>query len=590
MSGEPLWSAVLTAICSYLRLWASTCPNDRHADCVHSGQYLARLFRTWGFPPRRFIPTAEEEAIIIQRIRELWAQNHNGQVIVEVLQDEGWELSERSVTNLRRKHGLHMRGLQQYQTTIENYVADEPVAPEAPATYKPAQDAQNISAYDGSYMPGPMQQLQNYAAEDNSQPTYTETPAPPTTISRERRATKRMLELLEESDRLLETRKRRRRIRGRGLLPADAPGLPPRNKSETTIDECKVFLELDNEMYQALRAQYVEICDEAGIVKKTLCQPGVWDASKDRLIRENAHLHMIMNTPNAQADKVANALEVVCAAVTKHIRDQNKRISIQDANNALGLDPHQSKHVRALYYQILDADGFTTRMECGMDRWERNFQMWLSRSPELSRIRDRGIDAQTQKYLNVLTRDAMKRLNEGRTKTDPNVRQAKDDRNYGPGPGPANRNRNQSRAKNTATRASAGGKRRSGPGAVLDPNLLNANAPPPLPPVNTPAFFRLAPNSRLVGNHPKMWLGKLEHATVESLHKAATSKVGAAKVGKIQGVVKTGEGPEGGGLPGGPEEGFEINYVIENRDELSAYLDAAGEKVVFIVELSGGYA
>ena len=47
-----------------------------------------------------------------------------------------------------------------------------------------------------------------------------------------------------------------------------------------------------------------------------------------------------------------------------------------------------------------------------------------------------------------------------------------------------------------------------------------------------------------------MWLGKLEHATVESLHKAATSKVGAAKVGKIHGVVKT--GGEGGSEAEGP--------------------------------------
>lgn len=554
---------------------------------MHSGQYLTRLFRAWGFPPRRFIPTAEEEAIISQRIRELWTQNHNGQAIVEILQDEGWELSERSVTKLRRKHGLHMRGLQKYETSIENYVADEPAAAEAPATYTPVQDNAASIGYDGAYMPDHMQQLQDYAAGYNPQPTYSETPAPLNASPRERRPTKRMLELLAESDKLLESRKRRRRIRGRGLLPPDAPGLPPRNKSETTIDECKVFLKLDNEMYQALRTQYLDICNDAGIVKKTLCEPGVWDASKCRLIRENAHLNVIMNTPNPQADKVANALEVICAAVTKHIRDQSKRVSISDANNALGLNPDQSKRIRAVFYQIVQADGFTSRMECGNDRWEHNLQTWYSRCPELSRIRDRGIDAQTQRYLSVLTRDAMKRLNEGRTKKDPDVRQVQGDGHYGPGPGPANRNRNKPAIKGTATRANAGGKRKSGAGANLDPNLL---APPPLPPVNTPVFFRLAPNSRLVGNHPKMWLGKLEHATVESLHQAATSKVGAAKVGKIQGVVKTGEGPEGGGLPGGPEEGKEINYVIENRDELSAYLDAAGEKVVFIVELSGGYA
>ncbi len=91
------------------------------------------------------------------------------------------------------------------------------------------------------------------------------------------------------------------------------------------------------------------------------------------------------------------------------------------------------------------------------------------------------------------------------------------------------------------------------------------------------AYFRLAPDSQLVGHHPRMWLGKLAGANMGELMKAATSKAGAGRVTKINGVVKD-------------ENGTEDSWLIENDDELEVYLGEAGEKATFVVLLEGGYA
>jgi hypothetical protein len=96
-------------------------------------------------------------------------------------------------------------------------------------------------------------------------------------------------------------------------------------------------------------------------------------------------------------------------------------------------------------------------------------------------------------------------------------------------------------------------------------------------PASIAAYFRLAPNSQLVGHHPRMWLGKLAGANIEELRKAATAKAGAARVAKIHGVAKS----EGGG---------EDSWLIESGEELEVYLSEAGEKATFVVLLEGGYA
>ena len=91
------------------------------------------------------------------------------------------------------------------------------------------------------------------------------------------------------------------------------------------------------------------------------------------------------------------------------------------------------------------------------------------------------------------------------------------------------------------------------------------------------AYFRLGPGSQIVGNHPRMWLGKLANASIVELKKAAASKAGAARVTKVNGIAKNADGGED-------------SWLIENDDELEVYLGEAGEKATFVVVLEGGYA
>lgn len=97
------------------------------------------------------------------------------------------------------------------------------------------------------------------------------------------------------------------------------------------------------------------------------------------------------------------------------------------------------------------------------------------------------------------------------------------------------------------------------------------------PSESIPAYFRLSPSSNLVGNHPRMWLGKLALPDMTELRKAATCKAGAATLAKVQGIVKN-------------LDGSEDSYQIDGDDELGVYLEAAGEKSTFVVVLEGGYA
>jgi hypothetical protein len=129
----------------------------------------------------------------------------------------------------------------------------------------------------------------------------------------------------------------------------------------------------------------------------------------------------------------------------------------------------------------------------------------------------------------------------------------------------------------------------------LDPELsIFAPAPPVVSPIPLPveAEFHLSPESRLTGYHPKVWTGELMKCSVASLHKAGTGKIGAAQVVQVIGMIKSG----GEAGADDDEDGGETTerYMIETDNDLAAYLHntkvAADEKLLFEVELSGGYA
>lgn len=258
----------------------------------------------------------------------------------------------------------------------------------------------------------------------------------------------RQEQLQLESDEKWRTRKRRRRTRGWAGLPADAPGEPPRFPSETTIDEAKAYLELDNEMYRHVRERFAQICKEQDVVKKTIAGPEKWAEIVRQLISESEHLTGIFEQEPDVFSSVdalfrpkgqrALSIDVICMDVTKRLRTMDSRMTLADAKNILGMNPEQTRHLRSAFAAKLKADHFTNKHEAGEQHWAELKTAWVNESELLSRTLAAGeADPEYSRKLRameVLARDVMKRQQQEKTAKDPT---RKKQVHQGPGPGPA---------------------------------------------------------------------------------------------------------------------------------------------------------
>ncbi|TKA41626.1 hypothetical protein B0A54_06514 [Friedmanniomyces endolithicus] len=550
----------------------------------------ARLFRRqftdkWHFPPRKEKRKPEDEAAIVERMRQLWEQNMLVAKMQETLDDEGWGVGLSEFQKLRRINGFtrrvndgaHVGASARKRKRGEAEVMEEPG--DQAWTVMGSSAGATISAY--------------------SKPGMSQGEAT--------RRANRLAQIQFDSDNALLTRRRRRRIRNYGHLPPDAPNMAPRYNTETTLDECKAFLHLNNDMYTAIRQDYEVICRDMGIErKKTFLSNGMWQASKDRLVRENMHLSGVMHPLQPDLDRKATAVDVICSDVTKRMRDQPKRLTVADANNGLGLNPSDSKELRKMFYGILDDDQFTTRLACGDEHWNELRLIWNASSPLLQQVMAEG-DPHKIRCVDVLCRDATKRRNDDYVRKGPNRREPQQ-RVSGPGPGsaraPAAAKKGKTavtptkpapavakepkktptkkvtkiHAKKSAAACALGTQAQPIDADRLDPALSAMSNPyTAVEPLSIPVYFRLSPQSQIIGHHPRLWLGKLTARTVSAVHQAATSKAGAAQVTKVHGLIKN-------------EDESEDSYLIEGDEELDVYLGAAGEKASFLVVLEGGYA
>ena len=416
-------------------------------------------------------------------------------------------------------------------------------------------------------------------------------------------------------------------------MPADPEG-PPRFPSETTIDESKAYLNMDNDLYRQVREQFQSICEEEGVLKKTIAGPDKWAEVKDRLIRENAHLQNVFwndsqphqqNGQPSKHDQKALSLDVICTDVTKRMRTLECRMTIAEAKNALSINPEESRQIRHAFYATLKADHFTSKLEAGNSHWNELKEQWIAESDLLQRILAPG-DADPnhelkKKALEVLCRDVMKRHRDDQTKRDP---ARKKQINTGPGPGPAPPSinshalpRSYSSTTNIVIRQEqheSNNQPQTQPQPLshpsdlqIDPSLLlAANDPsvmhghhdtysPPYAdpgyasashaqaavPAPIPVYFRLHPHSSLpLGAHGKqLWLGALQVGTVAEIRSLAMREHPGTIVVRIEGVV-THRGGEG-------HSEREMVYAIDDEAELGGYLaHVAGGKVTFVVMLA----
>jgi hypothetical protein len=332
--------------------------------------------------------------------------------MLRTLNEEGFDIRERELMRVRAKNRWLLRVPNGMKTKKAD--TDQEVINQLQQALYP--DGQLADAE------GEDEPLEDMSMQGQTAPRSGRAESPPLSPEVLQKRQERFAKLEAESAERWATRKRRRRTRGWAGLPADPPG-PPRFPSETTIDESKSFLSLDNRLYRDIRARFQRICEEADIIKKTIAGPERWEAAKDRLIQESPHLQTVFwtNEDNQEAKKLA--LDVVCGDVTKRMRTLERRMTIAEAKNALGVNPEESRQLRNAFYQTLKADHFTSKLEAGEEHWKELKAQWISGSQLLQNILAPGsADPQHQekvKAIEVLCRDVMKRLRDDQTKRDP---------------------------------------------------------------------------------------------------------------------------------------------------------------------------
>jgi hypothetical protein len=426
----------------------------------------------------------------------------------------------------------------------------------------------------------------------------------------------RQQQLQRESVEKWNARKRRRRTRGWAGLPADAPGEPPRFPSETTLDESKAYLSLDNKLYRQVREQFQILCSEQGVIKKTIAGPEKWARIKEQLIQQNAHLLNVFQQDNEARQQTgtmstpsnlkALSIDVICMDVTKRMRTLDNRMGIPEAKNALGLNPAQTREVRTVFYHNLKADHFTNKLEAGDAHWNELKATWVQESPLLTQILAAG-DADPQyaekvKAVEVLARDVMKRLRNENCQKDPS---RKKQVNQGPGPGPAppsvlphaskTHMQNRQKPPNTNTNplpmhsTNTNLPSMSSSDFQIDPTLLLAATSasalpvpshlqssgrvhhnpytlhPTLLGVPLPIYFRLHPHSSTSMPHKTVWLGIMQQGTVAELKGLAMREHPGTSVLRVEGVMVFNSGEQG--------QDREASIRIDEEEELGAYLE-----------------
>ncbi|KAK7520511.1 uncharacterized protein IWZ02DRAFT_266346 [Phyllosticta citriasiana] len=562
-------------------------------------------FKRWDFPSKQ--NPAHKNPVLVARVKELWEANTSQRDMLQILNDEGFELRERELMRVRAKNRWLLR--------VANGMKGTPTMPQP----------QGIASLSDELMT----EMQNAVGQENSRTgAAPESPAPIEPASEQspevlRERQDRLEKRKQESEERWASKKRRRRTRNWAGLPPD-PAQPPRYPSETTIDESKAYLNLDNEKYRELRDQFQAICGEEGVIKKRLAGPEKWKGVKDRLIAENEHLSGVFARDHAgeEGDKRALSLDVICTDVTKRMRTMDRRMTVAEAKNIIGVNPEESRVIRNDFYNLLKADQFTSKLEMGVEHWEKLKERWISNSPILQRILAQGgggdQQAQKLKALEFLCRDVVKRLHDDLSKRNPSGKKLL---NNGPGPGPAPpkvgqsiargptlQNRGPSPAKQAPLGyAQATSSTAAPPQAAdlqIDPSLLLAandladqqseecsrqasseaeymepqpglefayyTGPAPTP---IPVYFRLHQHSQ-IQTEPRIWLGALTSGTMEELRGLSTRAHPGSSVVRIEGVVK------GSDLK-------EVNYPIDDNEELGGYLaHMSSGKVTFAVQLA----
>lgn len=528
------------------------------------------------------------------RVKQLWETNTSQRDMLRVLNEEGFQIKERELMRVRAKNRWLLRvpnGVKAQQAVLSS-------------AQLPEDDGLLALQQEVYKSPDSYNEPETFQTEPAISPNQSPGLSPEVVAKRKERLDR----LKAESAERWAARKRRRRTRGWAGLPADPPG-PPRFPSETTIDESKRYLDLDNVGYRQIRDRFQNICEKAGFIKKTIAGPEKWQEAKNTLIQESEHLQRVFWEDPNQLEAKSLALDVVCTDVTKRMRTLERRMTIAEAKNALGVNPEESRQIRNAFYNTLKNDHFTSKLEAGDEHWKELKEQWIGESELLQRILAPGpVDPENDtklRAMEVLCRDVMKRLRDDQTKRDPSRRRKVTPTNI-----------HVSDTGNTgivesfdsdfsngistlASQALASAPISSGDltDIQIDPSLLQAAndtsftasahpdssntfsyVDPMLDSSITmpiPVYLSISPESELhAGSKP--WLDKLSTRSITELRQLVSTKFPASAVVRVEAF-------------DGDANGNNMAFVVDDDDELYGYLNhTQGRKASFAFCLSHG--
>ncbi|EDN96103.1 hypothetical protein SS1G_12309 [Sclerotinia sclerotiorum 1980 UF-70] len=554
-------------------------------------------FKKWEFPSKQ--NPAHRNEPLVQRVKELWDINTSQREMLRILNEEGFEIKERELMRVRAKNRWLLRvpngnkSKKLMDQDVENQLQQ--------AFYNNGQLLEGEQQ-----MEGQMEDLPPTSSTPKNNNSRAESPplSPEVMAKRQERYAK----LQAESAERWAARKRRRRTRGWAGLPADPPG-PPRFPSETTIDESKSFLSLDNRLYRDIRERFQRICEEAGIIKKTIAGPERWEAAKDRLIQESEHLQSVFWNNDENLDPKKLALDVVCGDVTKRMRTLQRRMTIAEAKNALGAmevlcrdvmkrlrddqtkrDPTRRKKFDSTFQPGQNMEQFHHSQE-GAPNFQPDPQEALIQTAAHAHAHSQN-QAQSHMQAQESHMQAQARQAQAQAQAHAHAQsQAQAQAQVQPQP-----------QAHTPVMVNHGDIQNHGdmqidPSLLLaaanDPGLMNrsmqnqfahpqytdqqyvdqaAQAFPSAAPSSMIAYFRLHPASDVTAPS-RLWMDTLNGTSLEELRRLAASKFPGAITGRVEGIML------------GPSD-QDLTIPIDNDSELDAYLGAiGGVKPSFSVQL-----
>lgn len=546
-------------------------------------EQVLRVTQRWSFPSKQNSLDGDEP--LTARVKDLWEANVSQKEMLRVLNDEGFAVTERELMRLRGKNRWLL----------------------------------HTANGEGVTEPSGVGAVNNGTSTKNTRRQQLDQQSDGLPVEPSREVLAKRQEVLQkrqaDSDERWASRKRRRRTRGWGGLPADPQG-PPRFPSETTLDESKVVLRMDNDVYRRVRDQFQAICEEEGVIKKTIAGPEKWQQVKDRLVKENEHLQNVVHNDSSESlQQKYLSIDVICLDVTKRMRVVQTRVTIADAKNVLRINPEESRQLRATFFAKLKDENFVNKTDLGQDRWNQLKGEWIAESALLQRILDPGDPEHQEKLkaVEMLCRDVMKRLRDDLARRDPHrQKQAK-----GPGPGPAPPRPSAPKNTGSARRTFQPSYRTSAAEPLssdlftsndlqIDPSLLLAAsdalphtlqaddadsgypsnvgqqsshlvAPPTYPAhhaASVGVWLRLHPHSTWQAE-PKLWLGTLVAGTHVEVRQQVLDEHPGAQITRISGIVKD------------STTGAEVSYLIDDDARLSGYLaHVSGGDALFEVHLA----